>query len=99
MLGRTLLLLALLFAASAAHSKALHWRAVEVDAQLDGNGLLHVVETQTYVFDGDWNGVSGNSTSAPGISSITRLLGSSFARLRNSEWVRAHLAGLEKSRN
>lgn len=56
MLRRTLLLLALILAISAAHSKSLHWRAIEVDAHLDGNGLLHVVETQTYVFDGDWNG-------------------------------------------
>ncbi len=56
MLRRTLLLLALLLAVSAAHSKSLHWRAIEVDAQLDASGLLHVVETQTYVFDGDWNG-------------------------------------------
>jgi len=56
MLRRSLLLLALLLAASAAYPKSLYWRAIEVDAQLDGNGLLHVVETQTYVFDGDWNG-------------------------------------------
>jgi uncharacterized membrane protein YgcG len=56
MLRRTLLLLALFLAASAAYPKSLYWRSIEVDAQLDGSGLLHVVETQTFVFDGDWNG-------------------------------------------
>lgn len=56
MLRRTLLFLALFLAALAAHPKSLHWRAIEVDAHLDGSGLLHVAETQTYVFDGDWNG-------------------------------------------
>lgn len=56
MLRRTLLLLTLLLAASAAYPKSLHWRAIEVEAHLDGSGLLHVAETQTYVFDGDWNG-------------------------------------------
>lgn len=56
MLRRTLLILILLLAASTAQSKSLYWRAIAVDAQLDGSGLLHVVETQTYVFDGDWNG-------------------------------------------
>lgn len=56
MLRRTLLLLALLLAAMAAQSKSLYWREIAVQAQLDGSGLLHVAETQTYVFDGDWNG-------------------------------------------
>lgn len=56
MLRRNLLFFALLFFASAAYSKSLYWRAVDVDARLDGDGVLHVVETQTYVFDGDWNG-------------------------------------------
>lgn len=56
MLRRTLLLLAMILATSAAHSKTLHWRAIEVDAQLDESGFLHVVETQTFVFNGDWNG-------------------------------------------
>lgn len=56
MLRRMLLLLALILVASIAHSKTLHWRAVEVDARLDASGLLHVAETQSFVFDGDWNG-------------------------------------------
>jgi uncharacterized membrane protein YgcG len=56
MLHRLLLLLTLLLAASTAQSKSLYWPAIAVDAQLDSNGLLHVSETQTYIFDGDWNG-------------------------------------------
>jgi len=56
MLHRLLLFLTLLLAASTAQAKSLYWPAIAVDAQLDGNGLLHVSETQTYIFDGDWNG-------------------------------------------
>ena len=56
MLRRTLLLFVLLLTAMAAQSKSLYWREIAVQAQLDGSGLLHVAETQTYVFDGDWNG-------------------------------------------
>src|SRR5438046_1873337 len=52
---RAVLALTLLIAASA-HAKSLHWRSVAVDAHLDAEGRMHVVETQTYVFDGDWNG-------------------------------------------
>ena len=31
------------------------WRSVAVDAHLDAEGRMHVVETQVCVFDGDWN--------------------------------------------
>ncbi|HET7711190.1 MAG TPA: DUF2207 domain-containing protein, partial [Thermoanaerobaculia bacterium] len=37
-------------------AKSLYWRAIDVDARLDAEGRLHVVERQTFVFDGDWNG-------------------------------------------
>jgi uncharacterized membrane protein YgcG len=47
--------LTLLLGASA-HAKSLYWRSVAVDAHLDAEGRMHIVETQTYVFDGDWNG-------------------------------------------
>ncbi|MDD5367038.1 MAG: DUF2207 domain-containing protein, partial [Gallionellaceae bacterium] len=56
MVSRALLFLAMLLAASVAQSKSLYWPAIEVDARLDADGRLHVVETQTYSFDGDWNG-------------------------------------------
>ena len=52
---RAVLFLTLLLATSA-HAKSLYWRSVAVDAHLDAEGRMHVVETQTYVFDGDWNG-------------------------------------------
>lgn len=56
MVGRALLLLVMLLAASVAQSKSLYWPAIEVEARLDADGRLHVAETQTYSFDGDWNG-------------------------------------------
>lgn len=36
--------------------RELHWEALDVDARLDARGTLHVVERQTMVFSGDWNG-------------------------------------------
>lgn len=36
--------------------RTLHWESVEVDATLDASGTLHVAETQTMVFTGEWNG-------------------------------------------
>jgi uncharacterized membrane protein YgcG len=56
MFHRLILSLVLLLTAASAQSKSLYWPAITVDAQLDGNGLLHVSETQTYIFNGDWNG-------------------------------------------
>lgn len=49
----SLLLLALPPAAAA---RSLHWRAFDVDARLDADGRLLVVERHAMVFDGDWNG-------------------------------------------
>jgi uncharacterized membrane protein YgcG len=37
-------------------ARTLHWSAFDVTAQLEADGRLHVVERQTIVFDGDWNG-------------------------------------------
>lgn len=34
----------------------LHWDALNVDAHLDADGSLQIVETQSMVFTGDWNG-------------------------------------------
>jgi len=54
---RTRAVLALtLLIATIAEARTLHWRSVAVDAHLDAEGRMHIVETQTYVFDGDWNG-------------------------------------------
>ncbi|MBV8517592.1 MAG: DUF2207 domain-containing protein [Acidobacteria bacterium] len=46
----------LLFLASPLFGKTLHWTSIDVDAHLDAEGYLHVVERQAMVFDGDWNG-------------------------------------------
>ncbi|MDP2054695.1 MAG: DUF2207 domain-containing protein [Acidobacteriota bacterium] len=42
--------------ADALAQRALHWDDVEVAAHLDAEGRLLVTETQTIVFNGDWNG-------------------------------------------
>jgi uncharacterized membrane protein YgcG len=52
---RAVLALSLLIAATA-NAKTLYWPLIHVDANLDAEGRMHVVETQTMVFDGDWNG-------------------------------------------
>lgn len=36
--------------------RTLHWRTIDVEARLDAAGRIHVRETQTIVFTGDWNG-------------------------------------------
>ncbi|HSP16339.1 MAG TPA: DUF2207 domain-containing protein [Thermoanaerobaculia bacterium] len=41
---------------SPAFAKSLSWRSLDVTANLDRDGRLHVVEKQAIVFDGDWNG-------------------------------------------
>ncbi len=50
------LLLLLTTASPLAAQRSLHWRDVSVDTRLTENGELRVVETQTMVFTGDWNG-------------------------------------------
>ncbi|HEX3580871.1 MAG TPA: DUF2207 domain-containing protein, partial [Thermoanaerobaculia bacterium] len=50
---RAVVVVILLLAANAS-AKSLYWRSIAVDAHLDAEGRMHVVETQTYVFDGDW---------------------------------------------
>ena len=51
-----LAILALLPPTPALAQRTLHWDALEVAAHLDANGRLHVVEIQTMVFSGEWNG-------------------------------------------
>lgn len=47
-------------------ARALHWRRIDVDARLDADGRLHVVERQAMVFTGDWNGGERTFNLRPG---------------------------------
>lgn len=49
-------LLLVLASAPSLFAKSLHWSDMTVDASLDRDGVLHVRERLTYVFDGDYNG-------------------------------------------
>lgn len=58
---KRLLLLALFLLAAApipgiAQDRTLYWDDIAVTARLDARGTLHVLERQTMVFTGDWNG-------------------------------------------
>lgn len=53
---RTFLFTLLLAASASAQDRRLHWDRYDVEARLDVDGVLHVVETLDYVFTGDWNG-------------------------------------------
>ncbi|MGZ7039058.1 MAG: hypothetical protein ACXVJO_12875, partial [Thermoanaerobaculia bacterium] len=53
---RRLLLLLATLAAAPAFGRSLYWDSLDVTAQLDNAGALHIRERQAYVFDGDWNG-------------------------------------------
>jgi hypothetical protein len=48
--------LLLLIPSAAFAQRELHWAAIEVSAHLDALGTLRVIETQTMVFTGAWNG-------------------------------------------
>jgi len=48
--------------------KTLYWQDFVVVARLDNDGILHITETQTIVFDGDWNGGERMFTVRPGQS-------------------------------
>ena len=47
---------AVLLAAAGADARELHWKSLDVAAELDASGVLHVRERQHMVFTGDWNG-------------------------------------------
>src|SRR5687767_8898180 len=51
-----LLPLLVVFLASRADARELHWRELSVRARLDAEGQLHVSERQQMVFTGEWNG-------------------------------------------
>ena len=67
----------LLGIAAAASARELSWRSFDVTARLDAQGALHVVEKQTFVFNGDWNGGERTFRLFPGqhlaLESITRV--------------------------
>jgi hypothetical protein len=69
--------LALLWSAAPAGAKSLDWKALEVKATLDADGVLHVLERQNIVFDGDWNGGERKFRLEPGqelkFNGITRI--------------------------
>ncbi|HEY9034925.1 MAG TPA: hypothetical protein VIN71_13370, partial [Pseudomonadales bacterium] len=46
----------LLMLSAHCQAKSLYWQSLDVVAELDAAGGLHVVERQHMVFDGDWNG-------------------------------------------
>ncbi|MHB8999770.1 MAG: hypothetical protein ACYC9N_09710 [Thermoanaerobaculia bacterium] len=50
------LLAGLALMSAGAYANELHWSAFDVDARLDREGRLHVIERQTMLFTGDWNG-------------------------------------------
>ena len=58
-------LVVLLLLALPAFGKSLHWKSIDVQARLDADGRLHVVERQQMVFDGDWNGGERNFNLRP----------------------------------
>ncbi|MFP5354538.1 MAG: hypothetical protein ACLGIK_05200, partial [Gemmatimonadota bacterium] len=62
----TLLLLAFTASPLAAQYRSLHWQSIDVEAHLDSAGVLHVKETQSMVFTGDWNGGERRFSVRPG---------------------------------
>jgi len=48
--------LAVTLYAPALHARTLHWSSIDVTANLEADGRLHVTEREAMVFDGDWNG-------------------------------------------
>jgi hypothetical protein len=53
---RHLIAILFLLFASCVSARSLYWPSVAVDARLDSDGILQVIETQTYDLDGEWNG-------------------------------------------
>ena len=49
-------LLLILAFATPAFARTLYWDSLKVTAHLDAEGVMHVIERQGMVFDGDWNG-------------------------------------------
>jgi uncharacterized membrane protein YgcG len=60
------LALGLAAAAAGAEARSLHWQSLEVEASLEADGRLRVIERQTMVFSGDWNGGERQFRIGPG---------------------------------
>jgi len=60
------LFLLLSLGAGSIDARSLYWQVMDVQARLDRDGRLHVQETQTMVFDGDWNGGERRFAIRPG---------------------------------
>lgn len=78
-------------AALPAFGRTLYWRSVNVDATLDKNGRLRVVERQQMVFDGDWNGGERTWDLRPSHSLSVRRM----ARVRDGQEVPMRRGNLE----
>ena len=71
----SLIVLSLALPIECALAKSLYWRLLDVEARLDRDGRLHVRESQTMVFDGDWNGGERRFNLRPGQRlDVSRLL-------------------------
>ncbi len=71
----SLIVLSLALPIECALAKNLYWRLLDVEARLDRDGRLHVRESQTMVFDGDWNGGERRFDLRPGQKlDVSRLL-------------------------
>ncbi len=64
--ARAALVCALLLAAAHLDARELHWKSLDVAAELDAEGVLHVRERQHMVLTGDWNGPERTFRLAPG---------------------------------
>lgn len=51
-----LLFVAVALLSATAEARELHWDSLDVEATLDSEGRLRVIERQAMVFSGDWNG-------------------------------------------
>lgn len=66
--GSALLLCLLLAGTAAAAEKSLYWSGLDVEARLEADGTLRVIERQSMVFDGEWNGGERRFNLRPGQS-------------------------------
>jgi uncharacterized membrane protein YgcG len=80
---RSLFVLLTLLASIPAVARDLHWSKVEVDARLDRDGVLHVVEKQSIVFTGDWNGGERWFSNV----GVLRFEGIDFWEEKSSRWI------------
>src|SRR5688572_28522830 len=72
-----------------ADAKSLHWPSLDVALQIDVEGLVHITERHTMLFDGDWNGgerrFQTRSWQELHLASISELVPSSVERINLQE--------------